>query len=767
MEISPVSSTAAPLESASAIMPSHMRVIADPPILPSNTTPISAGLPSSSHLSAHAAPSLQPLQTRFYNSPPIYPQPHPQVPSQYSRPAHPPSSAPLSSSSPAQQHPGHLSQPFDMSSGLASQAVLPPHSQPQRHLYDAASPARETSKSQDPAALPSAGHFAYSTPPGSNPLSPFGGQSPRIDTGSLPQGQQPHLAGLQTHLAASLPMPSPVSSSPMAPYPPQTSLNSAPGQHAIYSSAPASAPASTEPSRRSRSFSHQPSPPSSMFQQSMGAPPLDQYSPNSLPPPPSFSNPQFGYPPSVASGAPRVDVLPQRFYPSMASAPPVPSHFPNGGTPMGPPADMETARRSSIHGYPGYSQPVLQSSMQQRSMHPGAQHARAHPQSFPMVSANPENMAYGMHPPADPGPYESYPPHPSHPPPPSGSLVHMTPYSDPIPTPSRTYNLSIPIQLLPKSPHSAAPQLGDDLSSPTSQSPLDPADKSAAAALSSPEAGKSGSGDPRPIKEKRHTCPVCKQMFSRKYNMNQHMFVHGDNRTRDHSCGKCGRSYYRSADLRRHLRSHDAEDPHRIDHGLADASLSDSAIPTHDLPPVPDMARGPASAASAPGSAPYTGPAAWLMPEPGLGERPYSGGLQESYYNPIPPASSHPGLMGSYSAPSQFSYGPYYQPPPVAFHNGIMGSEQGLQPPPPAPPPPHSVPAPALDGLRHPQPATKSLPLGYHPPIKPDGDDYRSVHGNEYQQVFRGDHGSEGGGGGGGSSRRPDLSFHKVIENQS
>ncbi|RKP02938.1 hypothetical protein CXG81DRAFT_8259, partial [Caulochytrium protostelioides] len=48
----------------------------------------------------------------------------------------------------------------------------------------------------------------------------------------------------------------------------------------------------------------------------------------------------------------------------------------------------------------------------------------------------------------------------------------------------------------------------------------------------------------------------CGHEFSRRYNLRQHMQIHTETRAREHNCTHCPRTYFRLADLQRHLRTH-------------------------------------------------------------------------------------------------------------------------------------------------------------------------------------------------------------------
>ena len=54
---------------------------------------------------------------------------------------------------------------------------------------------------------------------------------------------------------------------------------------------------------------------------------------------------------------------------------------------------------------------------------------------------------------------------------------------------------------------------------------------------------------------KKFTCHICGQTCSRRYNMAQHMITHEDSRSREHDCTvkDCSKSFYRHADLKRHM----------------------------------------------------------------------------------------------------------------------------------------------------------------------------------------------------------------------
>ncbi|KAI8061143.1 hypothetical protein BC940DRAFT_279736 [Gongronella butleri] len=55
--------------------------------------------------------------------------------------------------------------------------------------------------------------------------------------------------------------------------------------------------------------------------------------------------------------------------------------------------------------------------------------------------------------------------------------------------------------------------------------------------------------------EKRFSCPICRRMFSRRYNLNTHIRTHNNNRIKSFNCHVCPAAFDRKHDRDRHLQS--------------------------------------------------------------------------------------------------------------------------------------------------------------------------------------------------------------------
>ncbi|ORX49522.1 hypothetical protein DM01DRAFT_1338193 [Hesseltinella vesiculosa] len=57
------------------------------------------------------------------------------------------------------------------------------------------------------------------------------------------------------------------------------------------------------------------------------------------------------------------------------------------------------------------------------------------------------------------------------------------------------------------------------------------------------------------VEEKRFSCPICKRLFSRRYNLNTHIRTHNANRIKSFRCHICSSAFDRKHDRDRHLSS--------------------------------------------------------------------------------------------------------------------------------------------------------------------------------------------------------------------